>query len=476
MTNPEEIPENTENAETVPVVPNPEEIPENAETAETVPAVPEAEVPADAAPEKSSAPKPAEARPQTPAAKHGKNAKVSTKKVKKLRRKKRRILERGAENDIRYRGPLSYRHFRIFAWICLALSQVVLLLELDRKIEPEYAAVYDTPLAILGPVSALALPLLLIANFAVILDGREGYVRQTLRYGALAAVTGAGCCVFINRYLLGSLGSLIQSTEEAPQFLDMLVQRFRPQGYLAFNIFIDLFLCSLFMCLVNCRPKRVFTGKRVIILRVLAVIPAAYEIGCIVLKIMAGNGWLRLPLTAWPFLTTKPPMTFLVFIFLAFYVKRRERLFRRHGRTHEEFMQHMQTNYNSLRFSLFAAKTFFLTALLDLFVVFCLPILIVVLNGQETGGYVPLMDAMIDSGFGGSIELLPMIPFMLLFSYTRTYKNRLFDALLPFAGIALIFLIWIEGAYQALQLYSRTLPETFGAMVRILIKGLSGQP
>ena len=191
---------------------------------------------------------------------------------------------------------------------------------------------------------------------------------------------------------------------------------------------------------------------------------------------MAGNGWLRLPVTVWPFLTTKPPMTFLVFIFLAFYVKRRERLFRRHDRTHEEFMQHMQTNYNSLRFSLFAAKTFFLTALLDLFVVFCLPIMIVVLNGQETGGYVPLMDAMIDSGFGGSIELLPMIPFMLLFSYTRTYKNRLFDALLPFAGIALIFLVWIEGAYQTLQLYSQTLPETFGAMVRILITGLSGQP
>ncbi len=398
------------------------------------------------------------------------------KKVSKLRRRKHKILARSAENDIRYRGPLSYRHFRIFAWICLALTQVVLLMELDLKLEPEFAAVFDTPIAVLGSLSALALPLLLIANFAVILDGREGYVRQTLRYGALAAVTGAGCCLFINRYLLGSLGVLLQAPEEAPQFLDMLITRFRPQGFFAFNIFVDLFLCSLFMCLVNCRPKRGFTGKRVLILRFLAVIPAAYEIGCIVLKIMAGNGWLRLPVTVWPFLTTKPPMTFLVFIFLAFYVKRRERLFRRHGRTHEEFMEHMQTNYNSLRFSLFTAKIFFLTALLDVFVVFILPLLILFIGGQGLSGYAALTDAIIASGFGGSIELLPMIPFMLLFSYTRTHKNRVVDAVLPLFGIALIFMVWIEGGYQALQLYGGTLPEGFGDMMRLLIIGLSVQP
>ena len=64
------------------------------------------------------------------------------KKVSKLRRRKHKILARSAENDIRYRGPLSYRHFRIFAWICLALTQVVLLMELDLKLKPEFAAVF----------------------------------------------------------------------------------------------------------------------------------------------------------------------------------------------------------------------------------------------------------------------------------------------------------------------------------------------
>ena len=69
-----------------------------------------------------------------------------------------------------------------------------------------------------------------------------------------------------------------------------------------------------------------------------------------------------------------------------------------------------------------------------------------------------------------------MIPFMLLFSYTRTHKNRVVDAVLPLFGIALIFMVWIEGGYQTLQLYVGTLPEGFGDMMRLLIIGLSVQP
>ncbi len=49
------------------------------------------------------------------AAEAKKNPKV--KKVSKLRRRKHKILARSAENDIRYRGPLSYRHFRVLAWV-----------------------------------------------------------------------------------------------------------------------------------------------------------------------------------------------------------------------------------------------------------------------------------------------------------------------------------------------------------------------
>ena len=457
------LPDTAENKE--PEVPQDEAAPPEPAPA---PEVPQSETPApEAQPEPPAPPqdKPAKAGPK-------KKAKVSQKKVRKLRRKKRRILERTAENDIRYRGPLSYRHFRALAWICLALSQVVLLMRLDQKLEPEYAAIYDTPIAIMAPIASLALPLLLVANFAVILDGREGYLRQMLRYGAFFAAVTAGYELFCSRYVLGGLGVLIQSPEEAPAYLDKIITHLLPQGYLAFNIFVDLFLCSLFMFLMNYRPKRVLKGKWVLVLRFLAILPPAYEIGCIVLKVLGAWGRLRLPLWTYPFLTTKPPMTFLVFIILTFYVKRRERLFIRHGRTHEDFLRHMQTNYNSLRFSFFTAGIFLLTAILDLIAVFVVPMAVILIGGEEMELYGELMNVMVNSGFGGSIQLLPMIPFMLLFSYTRTYKNRLFDAILPLIGIALIFCVYIEGGYQALQLYGTCLPDGFGEMIKMLITGL----
>lgn len=200
--------------------------------------------------------------------------------------------------------------------------------------------------------------------------------------------------------------------------------------------------------------------------------PAAYEIASIVLKIMAAGGYIRLPIGSWPFLTAKPPMTFLVFILLAFYIKRRERLFIRHGRTHEDFLQHMQTNYNSLRFSLFTAQTFVLTAVLDLLAVFVLPMAVILIGGEDMQRYSDLMNVMINSSFGGSIELLPMVPFVLLFSYTRTYKNRLYDAMLPLFGIGLILCVYIEGGFQALQIYGSGLPDGFVEMVKALLTEL----
>ena len=41
---------------------------------------------------------------------------------------------------------------------------------------------------------------------------------------------------------------------------------------------------------------------------------------------------------------------------------------------------------------------------------------------------------------------------MLLFSYTRTYKNKMLDTFIPFAGIILIALVYLEGGYQLLRM------------------------
>ena len=44
-----------------------------------------------------------------------------------------------------------------------------------------------------------------------------------------------------------------------------------------------------------------------------------------------------------------------MFLILALHIKTRERRFCRHGRTHEEYLQFLKTNRNSLHFSIFLA-------------------------------------------------------------------------------------------------------------------------
>ena len=134
----------------------------------------------------------------------------------------------------------------------------------------------------------------------------------------------------------------------------------------------------------------------------------------------------------------------------------------------------MQTNYNSLRFSLYASRIFFFMALLDILLVFLVPLIQVLILQTPVENYVSFVQAMTSSGFGGTVILIPMIPFMLLFSYTRTHKNRTFDAVLPTIGITLIVLVYIEGFYQALQMLAPALPDGIGNVVKALLTYLAG--
>ena len=54
-------------------------------------------------------------------------------KEKTEKKKRVRLHESSAENDISYRGPLSYQHFQIFGWLCIVLSVVLIMLKLGAK-------------------------------------------------------------------------------------------------------------------------------------------------------------------------------------------------------------------------------------------------------------------------------------------------------------------------------------------------------
>ncbi len=62
-----------------------------------------------------------------------------------------------------------------------------------------------------------------------------------------------------------------------------------------------------------------------------------------------------------------------------------------------------------------------------------------------------------------------MIPFILLFSYTKAHKNHLFDVLLPLIGLGLIFLVYVKGSFQVMTMYCEVIPEGIGDLIKSLI-------
>ena len=54
-------------------------------------------------------------------------------------------------------------------------------------------------------------------------------------------------------------------------------------------------------------------------------------------------------------------------------------------------------------------------------------------------------------GFFSVDKLFAMILPMLLFSYTRTHKNKKIDTFLPIAAIGIMIIVVIEGGYHVLK-------------------------
>ena len=184
------------------------------------------------------------------------------------RKPRQRWHERTAEKDIRYRGPLNYQHFQILGWLCIAATQLVLILGLANKMNmlPERYIGLQEPARIM---SWLALPFLLIANFAQIMYGKKSYKSLLFKNFCAAAAIWAGYAFFLHRYIVGTIDVIndgtVASLDVVTRFMIMVTSsgllQIGSPGVLAFNVFIDLFLCSLLMFFLNYKPKKIFTGN-----------------------------------------------------------------------------------------------------------------------------------------------------------------------------------------------------------------------
>ncbi|MBO4251934.1 MAG: hypothetical protein J5911_04675 [Clostridia bacterium] len=362
-----------------------------------------------------------------------------------------KLYEITAANDIKFRGPFSYRHFRIFAWLCVAMAPIGFFLSAAANINEALGNNLYWIQTICKIIGNLSLPFFLIASFAVILNAKDGYKRLIILYALSFAVCILGFFVIYNHYLVGLVNILSEGKPEAIDTLDDLIYAASGNGFIAFNIFVDLLQFTLFTCFINYYPVKRFQGKKIVIFRLFALIPIIYEIVSFTLKTLSATGNVVLSVYVFPFLTTKSPVLFLLFLPLAFFIKVRERIFKKHNKSLSDYKAFLKTNANSLHFAVYTCITIVIVVLIDLIVF----ITVAAFIASSSGGGEAIAEAFATAsslGFGGAFGLLITIPFVLLFSYTKTYQNDIVDKFIPFGGVAFIMLVVVEGAYRMIEL------------------------
>ena len=358
----------------------------------------------------------------------------------------KKLQEISISDDIRYRGPISYQGFQVLGWICIIAPLVNVILALRFSTDPQRFGNAQVLFSILSNLGPFALPFLLIANFARILTNDEGYMKQMLKNGLAALAIFASTTLLFSRYVVGLLGQAVKQPEQVEPLLEELFARYNGNGFVAFNVFIDLFICTLTMFFLNANPKHVFTGRKIIILRLFVVFPIAYEVASILLKVQAALGNIILPFWSFPLLTVKPPMTFALFLFLSIHMRGREIRFRRNGRTHAEYLDYLKTRRNSFHFSVSLAISMVVATLLD----FILLKLILAVTGMadQTDQSIHFLLAMKAAGFSESWPLFFVAPLLLLFSYNRVPKLPIISMLTPMVAIVAILLLTLEMIFQ----------------------------
>ena len=369
------------------------------------------------------------------------STKAKERKQAKLNKAREKHMSRP---DIKYRGPLSYRALRIIGWIAMACAQAIIFSSLSYRLVG-FSQFNDTQLMIMRFVSQLATPLFIIASFSLVLSGQRKIYHFLLIYGLGYLGIGSAICLFYGRYI----NSLFVRLGLSETIVNSYVTEFL-KDHVEINVFADLFMFTLFHFFINFTPTKVFVGKKRIIFRLFALLPVAFIITSYILRIQHGTGAISLPFYMHPFMATKSPLVFLIFVLISLWIKYRERLFIAFGSTRKEYHEYLKTNRNSLAFSVTLVIIIGSVTLLE---VFFLIGLFAYYAGYMGAEYSYFSEIMSIYQLGQCSGMLIAIPFILLYSYTRTHKQSNLDVIIPLAGIGLIVLVYIESIYQFITMF-----------------------
>lgn len=367
--------------------------------------------------------------------------------------KKLKWNEHPTEDDIKYRGKLSYRHFKIIGWALFVLRMLQPLLKLGISFDPTLAESFGAFLNIVDFIAPLSVVFLLMASFAQLLI-EENYAKQMLIYGGAALGIALLFELLYHRYLVGVVDAFVGDRFMSLDICNWIFSMANPMGFVAFNIFLDLFLTTCVVFFLNYTPQKYFQGDKLKFFRALVAIPIIYEFVSMALKVMANSGDFALPITIFPFLTAKPPMMFFVFLVFVIYMKTRESRFCKAGRTHEEYVAYLDTNRSRFDFAKFTAIVCLIAGIIDFgIILFAIiseatagPVSFSALTPEDKDLYIlHLTYKYNNAGFGGAADLIIFAPIMLLFDYTRTYENKTIEMVIPLGAFIVIAFIYLEG-------------------------------
>ena len=367
------------------------------------------------------------------------------------------------DKDMRYRGPLSYRGFRLIGWVAMALMFVSMMLGLVLSVKSHMADANQAQLeglsmasTVLSYFSALPLPLFLIANFAVILQSKNNYKKLIMTYLKITLIIYVVFIIVYYHYVVLFIMRIDEcSFIEARNLSIEIFTALGKQNGLVVNVFVDLLCCVLIMLFIDYKPKKHFQGKKIALFRALVLLPILYEIGSAVLMgLLSMNALIpdftfSLPPEILPLIGKKPIGMIFGFVLICIYTKMRERLYIKKGGTPEGYALYLKTNRNSFRFSLYMAIFFFVIAILDFFIVFT-PIIIATNNGENADFAMKLLDVFEGFTLGKSFCLILVVPLIMLFSYSKQHENKQLDKLLPIVGIGLVVISIVETLFFGL--------------------------
>ena len=131
----------------------------------------------------------------------------------------------------------------------------------------------------------------------------------------------------------------------------------------------------------------------------------------------------------------------------------REMRFRKHGRTHEEYLEYLKTNRNAFHFSVCLVIAMVIATFLDFILAGWVSRLIAGATGvpvENTEQYGKCLLAAKAAGFAQSWPLLFAAPVILLYSYNKVPKQPMLSILIPMAAIVIIILMVFEAVYEGI--------------------------